>query len=146
MSNVDMTRESTASQKKSLSIMATEIAEGAESYEIPAESGNYLLANIPPDAIVTNAYIQVEVASNATTSAVAKLGNVEAGSQVLSAANLKTVGKQGTFTGHVTTGSGTGLFLGVTITGTATAAAKFVVVVEYLEYTKLTGEYTRITN
>ena len=146
MAFTDMTREDNFAQKKGVCVFAADVTEGTESYEIPAATGNYLLANIPPDAIITNAYVQVKTASDAATSMTAKIGTAEAGSQVLSAANLKTLGKQGTFTGHVETGTGAGLYLGLTLVGAATNVANYVVVVEYLEYTKNTGEYTRITN
>jgi len=145
MAYTDMTREDNFSQKKGVCLFAAEVVEGTESYEIPAATGNYLLANIPPDAIITNAYIQVKTAADAATSATAKLGTAEGGTQVLSAANLKTLGKQGTFTGHVETGTGVELYLGLTVTGAATNVANYVVVVEYLEYTKNTGELTRVT-
>jgi hypothetical protein len=146
MANIDMTREINFAQKKGVCLFASELVEGTASYEIPAASGNYLLANIPTDAIITDAYIQVRVAADAATSSSAKLGTAEGGSQVLSAANLKTVGKQGTFTGHVVTGTGAALYLGVTVSGAATNVGEYVVVVEYVEYRKNTGEYTRITN
>lgn len=146
MAFTDMTREANFSQKKGVCLFASEVAEGTESFEIPAATGNYLLANIPPDAIITNAYVQVKTASDAGTSATAKLGTAEGGTEVLSAANLKTLGKQGTFTGHVETGTGAELYLGVTVTGAATTVGKYVVVVEYLEYRKNTGELTRVTN
>jgi len=86
----------------------------------------------------------VVTAGDAATSASAKLGTAEGGTEVLSAANLKTVGKQGTFTGQSVTGTGVDLFLGLTVTGVATNVAHYVVVVEYLEYQKNTGEYTQI--
>lgn len=144
MAFTDMTREANFAQKKGICLFASEVVEGTESFEIPAASGNYLLANIPPDAIITDAYIQVQVASDAATSAVATLGTAEAGTEVLSAADLTTLGKQGTFTGHVETDTGAELYLGVTVTGAATAVGKYVVVVNYVEYRKNTGEYTRI--
>jgi len=146
MAFTDKTREANFAQKKGVCLVAAEIVEGTESYEIPAATGNFLLANIPPDAIITNAYIQVKTAADAATSATAKLGTAEGGTEVLSAANLKTLGKQGTFTGHVETGTGAELYLGLTVTGAATNVANYVVVVEYVEYRKNTGEYTRITN
>ena len=41
------------------------------------------------------------------------------------------------------TGTGAELWLNTTITGAATAVAKYLVVVEYLEFNKATGEYTK---
>ena len=145
MANIDMTRENDFSQKKGVCLFAGEVNEGTESFEIPAITGNYLLANIPPDVIITDAYVQVKTASDAATTAVAKLGTAEAGSQILASANLKTVGKQGTFGTQIDSGTGVELYLGVTVTGAATAVGKYVVVVEYVEYTKNTGELTNVT-
>lgn len=139
-----MIREAIFAQKKSECFFAAEVNEGSESYEIPAASGNYRLANIPPDAIITNAYIHVETASDAATSNAATLGTTEGGTEILSAADLKATGKEGTFTGQSLTGTGVELFLGVTVTGAATAVGKYKVVVEYLEFKKNTGEYTRM--
>ncbi len=144
MPYTDKTREGNFAQKKSVSVFAAEIVEGTESYEIPAETGSFLVASIPPDAIITGAYVQVKTVADAATSTAATLGTAEDGTQVLSAVDLQTLGKQGTFTGHVATGTGVDLYLGVTVTGEATNVANYVVVVEYLEYTKNTGEYTRI--
>ena len=146
MAFTDKTRAGDFAQKKGVSLLAAEVVEGTESFAIPAVTGNYLIANIPPDAIITGAFVQVKTASDAATSSTVKLGTAEGGSEVLSAANLKTLGKQGTFTGHVETGSGAELYLGLTVTGAATNVANYVVVVEYVEYRKNTGELTRITN
>ena len=143
--STDMLREDRFMQKKSESFFAGEVVEGSESYNIPAVSGNYLLANIPPNALITNAYIHVETVSDAATSAVGTLGTAEAGTEILSAANLKAAtGKVGTFTGQSLTGTGKELHLGITVTGAATAVGEYLVVVEYLEYRKNTGEYTKV--
>lgn len=145
MAHEDLTREDRFYQKKSECFFAAEVNEGVESYEIDAVSGNYLLANIPADAIITNAYIHVETASDAATTNVATLGTAEGGTEILSAGDLKSTGEQGTFTGQSLTGSGVELYLGVTVTGAATAVGKYKVVVEYMEYKKNTGELTRIS-
>lgn len=149
MAYVDMTRSNDFMKKKSICLFAGEVNEGADvlAGEIPAgTNANYLLANLPENAIITNAYIHVETGSNAATSATATLGTTEGGTQILSAGNLKTTGKQGTFTGQSLTGFGKSLYLGVTYVGAATNAGKFKVVVEYVEYRKDSGELTRITN
>jgi len=146
MANTDITRSGEFAQKKSICVFAADVREGTnlQEGEIPAATGNFLIAKLPPDAIITNAYVNVVTAGDAATSASAKLGTAEGGTEVLSAANLKTVGKQGTFTGQSVTGTGVDLFLGLTVTGVATNVAHYVVVVEYLEYQKNTGEYTQI--
>ncbi len=128
-------------QKKSISVFAGAIVEGAE---VDENAGNHLLANLPADSIITNAYVFVQTVSDAATSASATLGTASAGAQLLTGANLKTAGKQGTFVGQVATGTGVELWLNVSKSGAKTAVAKYVVAVEYLEFTKNTGEYTKV--
>jgi len=140
----DMRREDRFFQKKQECHFAVDLSEGTESYELALGSANHELANLPPDAIIVDAYIHVKTASDAVTSNVATLGTSSGGTEILSAANLKTAGEQGTFAGQTDTGTGVTLFLGVTVTGAQTAVGKYVVVVEYLEYNKNTGDYTRI--
>lgn len=137
----DLTRKLNSMQKKSLSVMAVLIVEGEE---VDENAGNHLLANLPADSVITNAYIVVQTASDAATAATATLGTASAGAQLLTGANLKTLGKQGTFVPGVSTGTGAEVWLNVTKTGAKTAVAKYLVVVEYLEYTKNTGEYTAV--
>lgn len=136
----NLTRNDKFYQKKSVSVFTGRLVEGEDG--VRAETVNYKLANLPADSLITNAYVLVETASNAATSAAATLGTAEGGSQLLTAVNLKTLGKQGTFAGIKSTGTGVELWLNTVITGAATAAAKYLVVVEYLEHTKTTGEYT----
>lgn len=145
MAYTNMLREKEFAQKKQENFAVAELAEGTASFEIPAASGNYKLFNLPANALITDAYIFVDVVSNAATSNTATLGTAEGGSQILSAANLKTLGKQGTFTGVSNTTTGLPVFLGITVVGATTAAAKFKVVVKYLECRKNTGEYTVTT-
>lgn len=144
MAYTDKTREDRFFQKKGESFFAAEVNEGTASYEIPAAAGNYKLANLPADAVITNAYVHVVTASDAATSASATLGTTDGGGQILTGANLKTLGKQGTFVGQVLTTTGKELYLNVSKAGATTAVGKYVVVVEYLEYRKNTGEYTKI--
>ena len=144
MAFTDITRENNFHQKKGICLFASEVVEGTDDAQIPAASGNFLIVNLPPRSIITDAYIHVVVASDAATSAVATFGTAEAGTEILSAADLTTLGKQGTFTGQSLTTTGKPLYLGITVVGAATNVGKYVMVVEYLEYTKNTGEYTKI--
>lgn len=145
MAYTDMTRENNFHQKKGVCLFASKVVEGEEDYNIASGSGNFLLANIPPDALITNAFIQVVTASDAATSNVATLGTTEGGSEILSAADLTSTGDEGTFTGHSLTTTGKPVYLGITTTGAATDVGEYIIVVEYIEYTKNTGEYTTIT-
>lgn len=146
MAFVDKTRANNYMQKKSECFFASPVNEGVDEEDIPSGSGNFLLMNLPENSIVTNAFIHVKTASDAATSNVATLGTTEGGSEILSAADLTTVGEQGTFTGQSLTGTGQPMYLGVTTTGAATDVGEYIVVIEYVEYTKNTGEYTIITN
>ena len=145
MANTNLTRAKRFAQKKSECFFAASVTEGTGKGEVPASTANYLIGNLPPDSIITNAYIMVLTASDAATSLTAKIGTAEAGTEVLSAATLKTLGKRGTFTGFSTTSSGVELYLTLTYVGAATAVGDYVVVVEYLEYDKNTGEYTKFS-
>lgn len=141
----DITRETNLMQKKSTCYFAGPLKEGTEDGDLAVTSDDYLLGYLPPDSIVTDAYVHVETASDAATSAAATLGTASAGTEILSAADLKATGEQGTFTGQSLTGSGVPVWLGVAIVGAATAVGEYVVVVEYLEYNKTTGEYTKLS-
>lgn len=143
MANVNLKRNDSFAQKKSVSVLACTLK--AAENDFVATSQNYLLATLPHDAIILDAYIHVVEASDAVTSATMTLGTTEGGTQILSAANVKTTGKKGTFTGQSLTGTGVDVYLGMTAAGAATAdVGEYVVVVEYMEFTKNTGEYTRI--
>ncbi len=141
----NLTRYNGAFKKKLTSVMAMVLSEGTDKGNIAAASADHLVGILPADAIVTNAYVMTKTASDAATSAAAKLGTASGGSQILSAANLKTVGKTGTFTGASDTGTGKEVWLGLTYTGAATAVGEYVVVIEYLEYTKNGQELTKFS-
>lgn len=143
----DMRRENRFFQKKQECRFAIDLKEGTESYELALGSGNHQLANLPDNCIITDAYMHVKVVGDMATSGVATLGTASGGSQIMSAADMDAAtGKTGTFTGQSDTGTGVTLWLGITITGGQTAVGQYVIVVEYLEYTKNTGDYTEIPN
>lgn len=142
MANVNLTRKGNNSCKKSKSYFATQL--DVKDSDVGLVSTNLLLANLPPNAIITDAYVHREVASNAVTSATVALGTAEGGAQIMAAADLKGTGKVGSLVGQILTGSGKPLFAALTITGAQTAG-KFYVVVEYLEPNKVTGELTKVT-
>lgn len=142
MANVNLTRKGNNSCKKSKSYFATQL--DVKDSDVGLVTTNLLLANLPPNAIITDAYVHREVASNAATSATVALGTAEGGAQIMAAADLKGIGKIGSLVGQILTGSGKPLFAALTITGAQTAG-KFYVVVEYLEPNKVTGELTKVT-
>lgn len=100
--------------------------------------GSYLVAKLPPEAVVTNAYVFTKVVSPTN---VVIVGTAEAGTQILSAGASQTLGKTGTFTGFVNTGTGVDVYVGFSAIPTT---GDFMIVVEYLEYTKTTGELTQV--
>ena len=133
----DLRRSGTLNQKKGICVAAAEL----DFATLTAVTGSHELFNLPPEAVITNAYVHVMTASDAATSNTGIIGTAVDGTQVLSAANLKTAGKQGTFTGQSLTTTGKTVYFKQTVVGAATVG-KFLVVVEYLEYNKTTGEYT----
>lgn len=141
---MNLTRERKNAQKRSVCFFAEQLLEGLENGQIAAADADHLLANLPPDAVITDAYVHVKTPSDAATSLVITLGTTEGGSEILSAADGTVAGKTGTFTGQSLTDSGEPLWVGLTYVGAATNVGEYVVVVEYLEYTKTTGEYTKL--
>lgn len=138
-----LVREGTLCQKKTKSYFADTINEGTDNGDVAVAGGDFLLGYLPPNCIITAANIHVVTASDAVTSSTGTLGTTEGGSEILSAADLKSAGDEGTFTGESLTGTGKPLYLGITkVGGNGTAVGETVVVVEYLEYTKKSGEYT----
>lgn len=131
-------------QKKGVSVFAATIVEGTGKGEVSSAAGNHLLGMLPAEAIVVATNIQVLTASDAATSATATVGTASAGAQLMTGANLKTLGKQGTSVAGVATGTGVSVWLNVSKSGATTAVAKYVVYIEYIEYTKNTGEYTQM--
>lgn len=133
----DLRRIGTLNQKKTISVATAEL----DFATLGAVTASFQLFNLPPHAVITNAYVHVITASDAATTNVGIIGTAENGTEVLSAANLKTPGKQGTFTAQSLTAAGKTIWFKQTVTGVATVG-KCLVVVEYLEYNKNTGEYT----
>ena len=147
MAYTNYTRAKKFNQKRTHVQFTAELQVGAAADAmngiLPGTTGNELLGKLPANAIITNAYVFVRTVSNAATSAAFTLGTTDGGAQLVTGVNAKTLGKQGTFVGMVDTGTGVSLYLNRTITGAETAG-KYVVVVEYLEFTKTNGELTDI--
>lgn len=132
-------------QKREMRYFVAHIVEGTDltQGQIPsADSGNYHLGNLPDNALVVDAFVQVISASDAATSSDATLGTASAGSQILSAIDLTATGKDGTYTGNSLTGSGKEVWFNKTTVGAATDVGEYLVVIAYLEYEMTNGEYT----
>lgn len=147
MAHTSLVRAKTLAQKKSESFFAARLVQSAtpetDEGTLGTATANYKLANLPENCLITGAYIMVNTAADSVTSATGSLGTAEGGTEILSAADLKATGVQGTFTGELDTGSGVELYLRLVLSGATTAVGDFTIVVEYLEYEKTTGEYTR---
>lgn len=143
MASTNLTQARNNSCKKQNSYFATLI--DVTDSSVGLVSTNLLLANLPPNAIITDAYLHRVTVSDAATSATFKLGTTEGGAEVMAAADIKAAtGKVGSLVGQILTLSGKPLYGTLTITGVQTVG-KFYVVVEYLEPTKMTGELTKVT-
>lgn len=111
---------------------------------VGALTDSHLVAKLPANVIVTDAYVFASVASNAATSDVVTIGTTQNGTEILSAGNAKTAGKTGTFTAQTaTTGTGKEVWVRHVVTGAKTAGELYAVV-EYLEVDRTNGEYTPV--
>lgn len=151
MANTNYTRASKFNQKRTISFFTAELNEAAAKNALTGDiirtSDNELIGKLPPNSIIMDAWLFTKVAGDAATSIAMTLGTTEGGSQIFSAANGKALGKSGTFTTQTAdTGTGVSLFLGRTVTGAGTNIGKYIVVVQYLEYTKETGELTNFVS
>lgn len=112
---------------------------------VGATTESFLVAKLPPEAVITNAYVFTTTASNAATSDAVVIGTTDGGAEIMSAGNAKTAGKTGTFTAQTaTTGTGKAVYVKHTVTGAKTAGELFAVV-EYLEVNRVNGELTKVS-
>lgn len=146
MANTSVTRAAELAQKKVKRVFAARFDKefyAAAGLTQAAGTKNLLLAHLPEHAVITAAYVIVHEASNAATTATVAIGTAEAGAQVLAAVDVKVAGVAGELVGMIDTGTGLPLFAQVIFTGATTNFGDYTVVVEYTEYTKNSGEYTR---
>lgn len=140
MATVNLTRTGKANQKLNTSIFSMELD---FTTNIPTSADVYELFVLPPYSMITAANIFVVTASDAATSAVADIGFAGAdtlvdGVNLKSAANTNLSGGTNVVVPQIKETGGTVTFK-PTYTG-ATTVGKFRVTIEYLEYTKYTGE------
>lgn len=141
MAFTDVTSLFNSSLKKQKSFFATEL--DVTDSNVGLVTKTLLLANLPADAIITDAFVFRTTASDAATSATIKLGTTDGGAEIMAAADLKGTGAVGSLVAKQATGSGKGVYATLTITGAQTVG-KFTVVIDYLEPKKATGELTRV--
>lgn len=148
MAHTNATRYGEIAQKKGVSVLAIVLEDALykeNGLTIAAGNANFLVANLPANAVIKDAYVNVEKASNAATTATVQLGTAEGGAQVLAALDVKTVGVAGTLVGKLATGTGQPIYMKVALAGATTTVGKATLVVEYTEYEKNTGEYTQFS-
>lgn len=133
---INVTRVGNTHQKKSKSVMTVVIDSSV--FAKYAAAGDYLVGYLPPEAVITDSYIHVVAATGVNSM---KLGTIETGAQILSSADTAVVGKAGTFAGQSETATGKPVYLGMTA---GVTQGKIVATIEYVEYTKNTGELTLI--
>lgn len=108
-----------------------------------AVTESFLVANLPANALVTDAFVFALTASNAATSDAVTIGTTDGGAEIMSAGDAKTAGKTGTYAGMTDTGTGKPVYVKHTVTGAKTAG-ELLAVVEYVEYERTNGEYTKV--
>lgn len=139
MANQNLSRKNRRNYKRSISVFTAILT---YSDEIGTSADVYQLTELPPEIVITRASVIPLVASDAATSATVDLG-IDGGNELIAAGDLKSVaGTDVTddITSLVLETGGT-LTFKPTYTG-AVSAGKFLVVVEYIEYQKVTGEIT----
>ena len=128
-------------EKKQESRSAIEIAEGFNGFDTTTES--YKLIKLPWNSIVVDAYVMVKEASSLASTTVT-LGTTEGSDNIMQSADLTAQGKQGTFAGEQIVKVGKPIFANFDYQNTGATAGEFILVIEYLEYRKGTGEYTKL--
>lgn len=139
----DVTRDSRFCYKKAQSHFAAEIKEAE--IDTFMTDGTYTIVNLPPNALILDAFVFVKTASDATTATVA-LGTTDGGAEIMAATSLTATGEAGTLVAVLDTGAGQPVYATFASTGSPTGVADYVLNVRYLEYTKNTGDLTRVSN
>lgn len=135
-------------QKRAPKLAVLEVTEGTGGNEINgATSATYKVVNLPPNALITNAYVHVKTVSDAATSSTVKLGTSDGGAEIMTAQSVKAAtGKVGSLVGQILTGSGVAVYLTTAIVGASSHTGRYIVVIEYIELDQANGEYTSLTN
>lgn len=140
MAHTVVTRADSFFTKKLLSqlvINVDEVSKGQPGGVVDA--GNYLVARLPEDCIIQNAYVFTTVPAAGAVDI--DVGTTEAGIDILDSGNAQTPGESGTAGAKQHTGSGKDVYMAV---GAAFDAAQFYVVIEYVELRVDTGSMTQV--
>lgn len=146
MATQNLTRVGERAQKKGVCVFTTELD---YTDEIGTSADVYELFTLPPQAMVTHASVFVVTPSDAATTATVDVGfaggdTLIDGGNLKAAANTVLSGGTNAVVPQIASTGGVVTFL-PTYTG-ATTAGKFFVRIEYIEYEKNTGEYTRFSS
>lgn len=149
MANINITRIGEIAQKKVKRVLGVEINAAffvAAGITPATGTANYLAATLPERAVITDAYVVVRTVASSATSAVVNVGTAEGGAQIIAAADIKAAtGVIGTLVGKRDTGTGQDIYVQTVYTGATTNFGDYTVVIEYTEYEKNSGEYTKFS-
>ena len=126
----DLRRTLNGFKKKSEAVFSILFAEGTDYEQIAVATGNHELFNLPPNSVVTEAFIVVETAGDSTTSVVITMGTAAGGAQIMTGGDGRALGRSGTTVAGVNSGTGATVWLRIVNTGgTATNVGRFRLVV-----------------
>ena len=146
MANINATRYEESAQKKVKRVLTIKLVDLLfTENNVAIATNNFLVANLPSDSVLTDAYVSTTKVSDAATTATVQLGTAEAGAQILVATSVKTVAVAGDLVGKLDTGTGMPIYMRVIITGAVTTIGEAFVTIEYTEYAKNSGEYTQFS-
>lgn len=137
MAHKNVTRAGDTHEKKGICVMVAAI--GPDTRDNFDAKGNFLVGYLPNAAVIQNAFVWTSTVQGAAQAIT--VGTAEGGAEILSAGDGNTAGKSGTFTGMSGTGTGVPIYVNL---GVEPTVGVHQIVIEYLEYTKNTGELTII--
>ena len=136
MATIDLTRKNGYNKKKVVRISAAEFL----ATDIPLAANVYTLFNLPPDALIVQAYADVIEGSTETAALSIKAGATE----IVAVADSSATGITAGDPDPLKTDTGLAVTI-ATDTDLDTGDGKFNVIVEYIEYELNNGELTNYT-
>lgn len=140
---VDITQVTKNGQKKTRSVSSAILVGGSTAAlaggSYANTTSNYDLFNLPPNALVTDAYIVTDVAGQATLTC--DLG-FDGGAELINDADIDNTGV--VKDAGIKLATGTGKLVTAKFSAAPTVG-RFIAVVEYIEYTKANGDLTKFS-
>ena len=145
MAHINATRYGETAQKKVKRVMALKLTDELFSAQgVAVGTQNLLIAELPANAVLTDAYVVVSKVSDAATSAAVTMGTAEGGAQILASVDIKSAtGVLGSLVGKLATGTGMKVYARVAVAGSTGTVGESDLVIEYTEYETNSGEYTK---